>query len=104
MLRGERIVLRLVREQDLAALHSFETDLDTRGSYYPLGVRSESALRAEFDRNGLWNKDEGTLLMPTGDEEIVGACLLPAPLDRPSLAEVRAELVPLAPGAADRIP
>lgn len=56
MLRGERIVLRLVREQDLAALHSFETDLDTRGSYYPLGVRSESALRAEFDRNGLWTR------------------------------------------------
>ena len=73
MLRGERIVLRLVREQDLAALHSFETDLDTRGSYFPLGVRSESALRAEFDRNGLWDKDEGTLLMTTADDEIVGA-------------------------------
>jgi len=39
-----------------------------------------------------------------GIGEIVGACLLPAPLDRPSLAQVRAALLPLAPGAADRLP
>jgi serine/threonine protein kinase len=41
---------------------------------------------------------------PRALAEIVDACLLPAPLDRPSLAQVRAALLPLAPGAADRIP
>ena len=41
---------------------------------------------------------------PPALAEIVGACLLPAALDRPSLAQVRAALVPLAIGAAERIP
>jgi len=71
VLHGEHIGLRLVRETDLPALHAFETDLGTRGSYFPLGVRSESALRAEFARNGLWDRDEGMLLITTPDE-IVG--------------------------------
>jgi serine/threonine protein kinase len=42
--------------------------------------------------------------IPPALAEIVDACLSPAPLDRPSLAAVRAALVPLAPGAADRLP
>ena len=62
----------LVRERDLVALYEFETDLDSRGSYFPLGVRSQTALRAEFDRNGLWDRDEGLLLITTPDDEIVG--------------------------------
>jgi ribosomal-protein-alanine N-acetyltransferase len=72
MLRGDRVTLRLVREQDLDVLHEFETDLDTRGSFFPLGVRSQTALRTEYDRNGLWDRDEGLLLMTTPDDEIVG--------------------------------
>ncbi|MGH3507978.1 MAG: GNAT family N-acetyltransferase [Nocardioidaceae bacterium] len=71
VLHGERIALRLVREADLPALHAFETDLSTRGSYFPLGVRSEPALRSEFEKNGLWDRDEGMLLITTRDE-IVG--------------------------------
>ena len=72
MLRGEHVVLRLVREADLATLHAFETDLGARGSYFPLGVRSEPALRAEFARNGLWDREEGMLLITTPEDEVVG--------------------------------
>jgi serine/threonine protein kinase len=36
--------------------------------------------------------------------EVIAACLEPVALDRPSLAAVRAALIPLAPGAADRLP
>jgi RimJ/RimL family protein N-acetyltransferase len=72
MLHGDRVRLRLVREQDLVALYEFETDLDSRGSYFPLGVRSPTRLRAEFDKNGLWDRDEGLLLITTPDDEIVG--------------------------------
>ena len=36
--------------------------------------------------------------------QLVSACLEPVALDRPSLAEVRAALIPLAPGATDRMP
>ena len=72
MLHGERIVLRLAREADLGALHAFEVDLGARGAYFPLGVRSEPALRSEFEKNGFWDRDEGMLLITTPDDAIVG--------------------------------
>ena len=72
MLHGEHIDLRLVRERDLATLHEAEADLGSRGSFFPLSVRSETALRAEFAENGLWARDEGMLLMTTAHDEIVG--------------------------------
>jgi RimJ/RimL family protein N-acetyltransferase len=71
VLDGDRIQLRLVREGDLGALFELMTDLEARGSYFPLGVMSEPALRAAYAKNGFWDKDEGMLLITAGDE-IVG--------------------------------
>src|SRR5687767_3039297 len=71
VLKGERITLRPVREQDLGPLYELMTDLESRGSFFPLGVTSEPALRASFAKNGFWDKEEGMLLMVAGDE-IVG--------------------------------
>jgi ribosomal-protein-alanine N-acetyltransferase len=72
MLRGERIELRLVREADLSDLYELLSDLETRGSYFPLGVTSEPSLRAAFDKDGFWDRDEGMLLMVDHQGEIVG--------------------------------
>jgi RimJ/RimL family protein N-acetyltransferase len=71
VLNGDLIQLRLIREQDLGRLYELMTDLESRGAYFPLGVMSEPALRAAFAKNGLWDKEEGMLLMVAGDE-IVG--------------------------------
>ena len=71
MLSGELIELRLIREQDIGTLFELMTDLESRGSYFPLGVMSEPRLRAAFAKNGFWDKDEGMLLMVAGDD-IVG--------------------------------
>ena len=72
MLHGKLIGLRLVRERDLDELFELMSDLDTRGPYFPSGVMSEPAVRAEFVKNGFWDKDEGMLLMTNSDGEIVG--------------------------------
>jgi RimJ/RimL family protein N-acetyltransferase len=66
------VELRLIREDDLGTLYELMTDLDARGAYFPLGVTSEPALRAEFNKSGFWDKEEGMLLMSTTDGEIVG--------------------------------
>jgi RimJ/RimL family protein N-acetyltransferase len=71
VLVGESIQLRLVREQDLDTLFELMTDLEARGSYFPLGVLSEPALREAFAKNGFWEREEGMLLM-VRDDEIVG--------------------------------
>jgi RimJ/RimL family protein N-acetyltransferase len=72
MLHGDVVSLRLAREGDLSELYELLTDLDARGSYFPLGVTSETALRAAFDKNGFWDDDEGMLLMTAAADEIVG--------------------------------
>ena len=53
MLNGDLIQLRLVREQDLGRLYELMIDLDARGAYFPLGVMSETALRAAFAKDGV---------------------------------------------------
>jgi ribosomal-protein-alanine N-acetyltransferase len=72
MLHGDVVSLRLAREADLATLYNQLTDLDARGSYFPLGVTSEPALRAAFEKNGFWDTDEGMLLITTHGNVIVG--------------------------------
>jgi RimJ/RimL family protein N-acetyltransferase len=72
VLRGEEIELRLVRENDLNTLYELLTNLETRGSYFPLGVTSEPKLHAAFSKNGFWDQEEGMLLMVEAEGEIVG--------------------------------
>lgn len=72
LLHGDRIELRLVRESDLDTLYDLLTNLETRGSYFPLGVMSEPTLRAEYSKKGFWDQDEGMLLMVDDEDQIVG--------------------------------
>ena len=72
MLRGERVHLRPIREADLAAFTEAHVDIGNRGDYFPLGVISEPILRQRFAATGLWERDEGTLLIRSADDEIVG--------------------------------
>ena len=72
MLRGNVIELRLVREDELGALFELMSNLDTRGAYFPTGVMSEPALRAQYAKNGFWDRDEGMLLIANHDGDLVG--------------------------------
>ena len=72
LLRGDVIELRLIRENDLVPLYDLLSNLDTRGSYFPLGVMSEPTLAAKFNKNGFWDQEEGMLLMVNDTDEIVG--------------------------------
>lgn len=72
MLRGERITLRPLRGADLDAFHAAHIDIANRGAFFPLGVMSESRMRSEFAESGLWQRDEGTLLIITPAGEMAG--------------------------------
>ena len=72
MLNGERVVLAPLREADLSAFYEAHVDIRTRGAYFPLGVVSESTWRTRFAQNGLWERDEGTLLIRDLEGRIVG--------------------------------
>jgi [ribosomal protein S5]-alanine N-acetyltransferase len=72
MLKGDRVVLRPVRERDLPAFIEAHTEIANRGEFFPLGVQSESVLRRQYAENGFWERDEGTLLIWTRDDFMVG--------------------------------
>jgi RimJ/RimL family protein N-acetyltransferase len=72
VLEGRLIRLRPVRSGDLDQLYGAHTAIRTRGSFFPLGVQSESAFRREFAENGFWQKAEGMLVIETSDGEIAG--------------------------------
>jgi RimJ/RimL family protein N-acetyltransferase len=72
MLDGTRVRLRPVRAADLDGLYDEHIRIRSRGTFYPLGVVSESAWRKEFAENGFWQKTEGTLLIVTPQDEIAG--------------------------------
>lgn len=72
MLQGERVRLRPIRESDLEAFYSAHVDIRNRGAFFPLGVGSESKMRQEFAETGFWQREEGTLLIMTDEEEMAG--------------------------------
>jgi ribosomal-protein-alanine N-acetyltransferase len=72
MLRGQRISLRPIKQADLDELYDHHVEIATRGSFYPLGVMSETTFRKRFDDNGFWDREEGTLVIVDGDGRIVG--------------------------------
>lgn len=72
MLRGDRVVLRQVRESELAMLWTLHADIANRGAYYPRGVVSETTFRTQFAESGFWSREEGTLLITTPDDRVVG--------------------------------
>ena len=72
MLKGQRITLRPVLATDLDAMYAAHTDIANRGSFFPLGVMSESRFRAEFAENGFWQREEGTLLIIAPEQRMAG--------------------------------
>ena len=72
MLRGEVVQLRLAREVDLHRLFECMSDLDARGSYFPLGLTGEPNFRRQFEKTGFWDEDEGMLLMVDSAGVMVG--------------------------------
>jgi ribosomal-protein-alanine N-acetyltransferase len=72
MLKSDSIRLRPMQERDLESFYSKFNNLDYRGSFFPIGLQSESKFKREFGESGFWDKDEGMLLIVTPDDEIVG--------------------------------
>jgi RimJ/RimL family protein N-acetyltransferase len=72
MLRGRSITLRPVRERDLDALYDAHAEIENRGSFFPLGVRSESAFRRDFAEHGFWQREEGLLLIVGDGDQVAG--------------------------------
>jgi RimJ/RimL family protein N-acetyltransferase len=72
MLKGKSIILRPVRETDLDQLYAYHVDIDNRGNFYPRGIRSQPAFRKQFQETGFWSKDDGSLVIVSPQDEVLG--------------------------------
>jgi RimJ/RimL family protein N-acetyltransferase len=72
VLTGERIRLRPVAAGNIDELWQRHVEIDNRGEFYPRGIVGETTFRKRFDDNGMWSRDEGTLLIVEPGDAIVG--------------------------------
>lgn len=72
MLIGEVISLRPVSESDLDFLYRVHVDIQNRGSYFPLGITSETMFKRQFHESGLWSDSEGMLLIVDDSDAVLG--------------------------------
>lgn len=63
MLRGKHVNLRTVRRADLPKLVELRSEVRSRGQYFPLDLHSEVAIQKSFDDDGMWGKEDGTMLI-----------------------------------------
>lgn len=72
MLRGKNVILRQVREADLADFLSLSNDYFARGDYWPGGLIPEIKARNEFKETGWWEEEKGTLLITDLEDCMLG--------------------------------
>jgi ribosomal-protein-alanine N-acetyltransferase len=72
MIRGKRIHLRLVREDDLAVLAQRLNEVEAAGEFWPVSLVSEPTLHQRYQTNGMWSDDYGKLLICAEDDRTLG--------------------------------
>lgn len=73
MIHGEKITLRLVKEQDLEELYLKLFNLNLRGKYFPLTLSSHTQFKKQFSETGFWSEDFGRFLIFDKKELLVGS-------------------------------
>jgi RimJ/RimL family protein N-acetyltransferase len=72
MIKGIRVSLKPVAENDLEDLHRGLLDIESRGPWYPMPRMSFTKLRTTYEEDGLWSPDEGLFLIVGDEGRIVG--------------------------------
>jgi len=72
MIRGQRCILRTVREADLAELILRVNDKSLQGDYLSLPMRSEPSLRKEYAETGFLGDTRGRFLVTDFDDRLLG--------------------------------
>ena len=72
MIKGEKVILRTIREADLDTLFELMSDVHNKGEYYPIYLHSEPLTKKQFHETGFWSGNNGWLLICDLENHIVG--------------------------------
>lgn len=73
MIRGKKINLRLVTDQDVDVLFNLIMDVQNRGDYFPITLTSYSDFKKTFNETGFWSDSFGRFLITDQQDIIVGS-------------------------------
>lgn len=73
MIYGEKIYLRLIKEEDLETFVELTNDTRETGDYYPYIVRTMSETVELYNRTGFFDPSAGRMFICTDEDTIVGA-------------------------------
>jgi len=72
VIKGKKINLRLVREDDLDSMYQQLSDLSNRGQYYPMMLIPEAQFKKTFYENGFWNDEFSRMLIVDHHDHMLG--------------------------------
>lgn len=72
MIRGEKVTLRTVRENDLDRLYDVLNDVQARGEHSVPQLRSQPQFRNEFAETGFFGREAGRYLVVDGEDRLLG--------------------------------
>lgn len=72
MLRGEKIYLRPLSQNDLPLFHAWANDLEFQSEFNFFGLQREKYLESGFQENGLLGSQHGMLAVVTNEDQVVG--------------------------------
>lgn len=93
MIKGRKVLLRTIRENELDTVYDLICDINNKGPYWHLIIPSERDFKKEFYKTGFWSQNEGRILiMDYNNENYLGELLYFKGLDYQSGFEVGYEL------------
>lgn len=73
MINGEKINLRLMKEEDIELFVKLTNDTSETGEYFPYILRTITDTKKIFNENGFFSKEGGRLMIVNKDDLLVGA-------------------------------
>jgi [ribosomal protein S5]-alanine N-acetyltransferase len=72
MIRGKLVTLRTCRESDMEILYELSADVRDMGDFWPISLASEVKWRKRLMETGLWEEENGWLLITDAGDSILG--------------------------------
>ena len=72
MIEGNKVVLRVSKEEDIPELVQLANKLSDIGEYWPAWLLTETALRKRQHEDGAWGDDSGRMVITDKSDRIAG--------------------------------
>ncbi|MDP5274202.1 GNAT family N-acetyltransferase [Chengkuizengella axinellae] len=72
MIEGKNLVLRTIREEDIAELYNLTSNLNERGEFLTLHLISQTDFQKKFKETGFWDEEHGKMLITNKEGKLLG--------------------------------